>query len=99
MPYPAKRIRAAIEQAFLELPEPIRQDIGFHMTDWLDDLEALHQTFSAPESLSPAELQELLINFLVHVPNHVAAAAKLAADYPVSDVFEVGAVALPGDSD
>jgi hypothetical protein len=34
---------------------------------------------------------------LIHVPNHIAAAAKLYAGFPVSDIFEVGAVA-PLDS-
>ncbi len=29
--------------------------------------------------------------FLIHAPNHIAAAAKLGG-FPVSDVFEVGAV-------
>lgn len=45
----------------------------------------------APESLSPEELDGLLLRFLIHVPNHIAAAAKLYADMPVSDVFEVRA--------
>jgi hypothetical protein len=41
--------------------------------------------------MSDAEVSELLIGFLVHVPNHVAAASKLYTDVPVTDIFGVGA--------
>ena len=45
-----------------------------------------------PDSLSSGEVNEMLLAFLTHVPNHVAAAAKLYADFPVTDVFGVDAV-------
>ena len=32
------------------------------------------------------------MKFLVHAPNHIAAAAKLLTGFPVADVFCVGAV-------
>jgi hypothetical protein len=35
---------------------------------------------------------ELLIQFLVHAPNHLAAASKMLTDIPVTDVFGVGAL-------
>ena len=41
--------------------------------------------------MSDAEVSQLLISFLVHVPNHVAAASKLYTDIPVTDIFGVGA--------
>ena len=67
-------------------------DIAFHMTDWLRDLESFHQFCSSPSAYTPEQIQCVLYDFLCHVPNHVAAAAKLLADHPVSDIFEVGAV-------
>ena len=68
------------------------KDIAFHMTDWLDELSRLYAFCEAPGRLKPQEIEELLLAFLIHVPNHVAAAGKLMADLPVTDVFEVGAV-------
>ena len=67
-------------------------DAVFHMTDWLEDLNAWHTFCENPGSLSNDELQNLLMEFLVHVPAHVAAAGKLITGLPVEDVFEVGAV-------
>jgi len=71
------------------------RDSGFHMVDWLDDFEAFHSFCENPESVSDEELDKMLTNFLIHVPNHLAAAAKIYADSPVSDIFGVGAVERP----
>ena len=67
-------------------------DIVFHMTDWLGDLERWSAFCREPETLTDDEVIELLFDFLIHVPNHVAAASKLAVDRPVSDIFNVNAV-------
>jgi len=67
-------------------------DIAFHMTDWLDDLDRYYRFCENPGGYRPEEVEGLLMEILVHVPNHVAAAAKLLVDMPVSDVFGVGAV-------
>jgi len=84
-----KSLASALEDLGME-PETIA-DAVFHMTDWLSDLEEWHSFCKNPESLSDDELQDLLMNFLVHVPNHVAAAGKLITDIPVKDIFNVGA--------
>lgn len=68
-------------------------DVAFHMTDWLDDLSKFITFLEAPDRQSAAQVNELLLAFLVHVPNHLAAAAKLYADSPVTDVFGVGSLA------
>jgi hypothetical protein len=47
--------------------------------------------------MSDAEVDELLRCFLLHVPNHVAAAGKLFTGVPVTDVFGVGAVSEDAD--
>ena len=89
-------IERALEADEYGTPE-IRHDIAFHMTDWLADLEEWHAYCQSPESLEPDQTIELLIRFLVHVPNHVAAASKLMTGIPVADIFEVGAVAEDED--
>lgn len=89
----------AIAQSEAQLEPGIARDVAFHMTDWLNDLGAFVEFCRAPGSLTAAQVNEMLIAFLVHVPNHVAAAAKLYADSPVSDIFDVGAVAASGGAD
>jgi hypothetical protein len=75
----------------MELPEAVANDVAFHMTDCLADLDAYHRFCADPSAISDAEVGRLLTQFLVHVPNHLAAASKLYTDVPVTDVFGVGA--------
>jgi len=87
------RIGAAIEAAVRtesELPERVARDVAFHMTDWLDDLVEYYEFCARPDRLSPPAINKLLIDFLMHVPNHVAAASKLLNGIPVADIFGVG---------
>jgi hypothetical protein len=88
------KIQSVIEQSLAKetdySPEVIH-DIAFHMTDWLQDLEEYHQFCTHPDKLTADQINSLLIKFLIHVPNHVAAASKLLTGIPVSDIFEVGA--------
>lgn len=91
----AGRIRQAIQSALEATAdgEPRRSgDIAFHLTDWIQDLERFYRFCERPEAYSPEEIEGLLMEILVHVPNHVAAAGKLLVDVTVSDVFGVGAV-------
>ena len=44
----------------------------------------------SPKSGDASETVQLLIRFLVDVPNHIAAASKLLTDILVTDVFWVG---------
>lgn len=92
----SQAIERALEADGYGTPE-IRHDIAFHMTDWLADLEKWHAYCQSPETLDADQTTELLIGFLVHVPNHLAAASKLMTGIPVMDIFEVGAVATGED--
>ena len=84
------RIRAvAVREA--QLPDSVADDVAFHMTDWLEELDAFCRFCADPNGLTDAEVSELLVDFLVHVPNHVAAAGKLYTGLPVTDIFQVGA--------
>lgn len=93
--YPQPEIRQCITRAVLAesaLSAQTADDVAFHMTDWVGDLEALVEFFEQPEAFSTEQISKRLHNFLVHAPNHLAAAAKLYADCPVADIFDVGAV-------
>ncbi len=86
-----RALRHALEQSGYT-PEGRRHDIVFHMTDWLDDLEQWSAFCQAPDRYEAEAVEKLLTGFLVHVPNHLAAASKLMLNIPVSDIFEVGAL-------
>jgi hypothetical protein len=66
-------------------------EIAFHLTDWNADAAFIVALHLFPERFTPAEIEAAVDLFIVHVPNHVAAAAKLAG-HPVEDIFEVGAL-------
>lgn len=87
-----KRRLERVARQELELPESVARDVAFHMTDWLDDLDAYARFCSDPQALTDEQVSKLLLAFLLHVPNHIAAAAKLSTGFGGTDVFGVGAV-------
>ena len=64
------------------------QDIGFHLSDWHADAAFIVAVHLFPERFTPAEIEDGIIAFLSHAPNHVAAAATLFG-FPVEDIFGV----------
>jgi hypothetical protein len=64
-------------------------DVAFHLSDWREDAAALLAISLAPEHFTPEEVEECLMAFLIHAPNHVLAAANLTG-LPASDVFKTG---------
>jgi hypothetical protein len=89
------RLRRKIESALLAHGENsfVANEVAFHMTDWLDDLNALVDLYSGRTRWTPARVDDVLGDFLVHVPNHIAAAGKVLCDFEVDDIFQVGAIA------
>lgn len=85
-----RRIQYVAEDE-MELSTEVAKDVAFHMTDWLGDLSAFVEFCQGPEASSDSEIEEMLVAFLTHAPNHLAAAGKLFIDQPVADVFGVGA--------
>jgi hypothetical protein len=83
-----KRIAAAFSE--FELEPKALEDIAFHMTDWKENLEEMVRLYEQPERLSDEQIQHIIIVFLAHVPNHVAAAKKLLGLGPIEDIFKVG---------
>ena len=94
MAYDEQSICAAIVAGakHFQIETDSARDIAFHMTDWIDDLTALEAFYRNPGEFSAEDISELLLNFLLHAPDHLAAAKKLFSDLPVTDVFDVGAV-------
>jgi hypothetical protein len=88
---------AEIARREMELSDAVADDVAFHMTDWLDDLDAYSRFCADPNRMSDADVSELLAGFLVHVPNHVAAASKLYTGVPVTDIFGVSATSEERD--
>ena len=76
----------------------IARDIAFHLTDWGRDAAFIVALHLFPERFTPAEIEQGVDCFLVHVPNHVAAAAVLSG-HPVEDIFEVGVLNGSTDDD
>ena len=66
--------------------------IAFHMTDWLDDMIKIVKLFESIDDSSPDEIEKILVLFLAHVPEHVAAAAKIMTGQGITDVFKVGSI-------
>jgi len=81
------------------LSKDAARDVALHMTDWLEDARRFLAFCERPDDYANDAVDDLLMAFLTHVPNHVAAAAKIYADMPVSDVFGVGAVSSEGNDD
>lgn len=86
------RISDALKSMLVEQgyePEDRRDQLVFHMTDWLDDLSRWAEICDKPEEFDAGHIEKVLTGFLLHVPNHLAAASKLMLDVPVTDVFNV----------
>jgi hypothetical protein len=60
------------------------------MTDWKEKLLELVHLYDSVGELSNDEIQDVIIRFLAHAPNHIAAAKKLIGLGPIEDVFDVG---------
>jgi hypothetical protein len=82
---------ARVREAFPELPAQGAYDLAFHLSDWRADAAFLLALHLAPNRFSLEEVKEGITQFLVHAPNHIAAAAKLGG-WPVEDVFGIGAL-------
>jgi hypothetical protein len=80
-----------------QLSQSVARDVAFHMTDWLEDLARYNEFCANPNKMTNKEVEDLLLAFLTHVPNHIAAASKLYAEIPVTDVFGVGATSDDDD--
>lgn len=93
--YDFVKIKEKLTQALEEWDDrpltPRQQhDILFHITDCLSDFCKLADFCESPDQYAAEEVTDLLTGILCHVPNHLAAAAKLLLNQPIEDIFEVG---------
>ncbi|HEY6401440.1 MAG TPA: hypothetical protein VI479_08520, partial [Blastocatellia bacterium] len=71
-----KRIAEALSSSLgMEMAEA--DEVAFHLVDWKRDLDELVKIYEKADELGDEHIQEIVIKFLAHVPNHVAAAKKL----------------------
>jgi hypothetical protein len=61
--------------------------IAFHLTDWNSDAAFLVALHLYPERFTHEEIEAAVRMFLIHVPSHVIAAARLAG-HPADDIFK-----------
>ena len=64
-------------------------EIAFHLVDWVSDAAFIMAVHLFPERFTNEELVAGADMLLIHAPNHLAAAAKLAG-HPIQDIFDVG---------
>ncbi|HTH45949.1 MAG TPA: hypothetical protein VMB21_00425 [Candidatus Limnocylindria bacterium] len=84
-----------IETSLRGVPEVMdAKDVAFHLSHWNADAAFLVALHLFPERFTPEEIRSGVIGFLIHAPNHVAAAAKLGGS-PTEDIFEVDALSGP----
>lgn len=66
-----------------------KDEIAFHLTDWNSDAAFLVALHLFPERFTPEEISAGVGLFLVHVPAHVIAAARLSGN-STDDIFATG---------
>lgn len=66
-------------------------DVAFHLTDWLEEAAFILALRLFSDCFTPEEIADGIERFLLHVPNHVAAAAVLAG-HPPEAIFGVSEV-------
>lgn len=82
-----------IEQNLIvaEYPPEVAHDIALHLTDWNSEAAFLVALILFPERFTADEICIGVEQFIIHAPNHIAAAAKLVG-WPVTDCFNIGAI-------
>jgi hypothetical protein len=86
---PPSEAAAKIAEALAsDYPSNVASDIAFHLGDWRSDAAFLVALHLFPDRFAAEEVKAGVVNLLIHAPNHLAAAAKLAG-YPIENVFGV----------
>jgi hypothetical protein len=87
----AKDVQTLIAGALREDFPDDAEDIAFHLSDWANSAAFMVLVHLKPEAFTKEELRIGVEQFLIHAPNHIAAAAKLSGN-AVQDVFNVNAL-------
>ncbi len=86
-----ERIAGALARHGEGAVSPHAHDVAFHLTDWVEEAAFILALRLFPDRFTPEEIADGIACFLLHVPNHVAAAAVLAG-HPPEDIFGVSEV-------
>lgn len=87
---PARQANDILGQALAEGRDERQADeLAFHLVDWNADAAFLVAFMLFPERFTQEELRTAVNMFLIHVPAHVLAAARLG-DYEATDIFADG---------
>lgn len=76
----AKQVLIRAFTSFGEMSEKQTHELVFHLTDWLDDLQAYAEFVENPKVMNDDEVRAFVIKLLAHVPYHVNEASKLIFD-------------------
>jgi len=49
----------------------IAWEVAFHMTDWIDNLEAVLELLNRFETMLESEVYQTLLSFCIHAPEHL----------------------------
>jgi hypothetical protein len=80
-------ITEALSESGASLEDVLKADeVAFHLTDWNSDAAFLVALHLFPEKFTREEISAGIDLFLVHVPAHVVAAARLTGN-STDDVF------------
>ena len=63
-----------------------KDQIAFHLTDWQADAAFIVALHLFPERFTPEDIRDGVESFLLHVPAHILAAARLGG-YGTKDIF------------
>jgi hypothetical protein len=86
----ATEARKAIESALKKQFGAKRAwEIAFHLSDWGHNAAFILAMHLCPERFRRDEVEAEVLSFVIHAPNHIAAAAHWY-EYPITDVFDVG---------
>ncbi len=62
-------------------------EFSFHMTDWLDDLEALWEAYESIHEVDDEKLYTVVLHFLIHAPAHVVRAATIMTEESAEEML------------
>lgn len=90
MQFDEKALKKRLSEAIQNVAEHSRaegDEIAFHMTDWLRELEALCEIFGQIETADDEAIYDCLMSFLIHAPEHIFRAAELFTEFPPQGIF------------
>jgi hypothetical protein len=86
--WPLRTIEAALKKDILYKRKA--SEIAFHLSDWYLEAAFLACLAMAPKRFTPKDVRAGVTACLIHIPNHIIAAATLAG-WEIGDIFHVGA--------